>query len=733
MSTAYRRFVPAIAALIFGCLTLTLTSVYLAGGRTAMAQSGAHPVGPVSLTEDAAPLPTDQIIVQFASEADPARLSAAGKSQLAGKLSAAAGVSLAFYRPMSGDAWVLKLVTPAPEADVARISADLMAMPEVIHAEPDSRMQIVARPAQTGDPRLAELIPDDTFYANQWHYRYLPGVEEGLNLEPAWAITTGSASTVVAVIDTGIRPHADLAGRLLPGYDFIIDLATANDGNGRDPDPSDPGDWVAANQCGAGSSGRDSSWHGTHVAGTIGANTNNGSAVAGVNWATRILPVRVLGTCGGYISDIADGIRWAAGLPVPGAPPNPNPADVVNLSLGGTGLCDATYQNTFNALAAAGVVSVVSAGNSNANVAGFRPANCNQVITVAATNRAGSRSWYSNFGSQVEISAPGGETNTNDADGILSTLNTGKKGPAADSLAFYQGTSMSSPHVAGLVSLLLGERPGLTPGQILTILQSTARDFPAGSTCTTTACGAGIADAHAALLSVKTPPRYAFLPAAMLGQTPTPTPTVTPTPTATATATSTRTPTHTPQPEPPTATPTRPPCGNVVANGGFEENAAWQININEYPAAYWWGFGHSGSRSMRIGINNAADNRYSYSSVQQTVSIPSPLTSARLGYWLYPATTAAVAALTPPPVVPISTRDRIKLSDDAQMVLLFDRNGTQHVLRFQRENAGQWVYYEHDLNAFRGQAVTLYFGVYNNGTGGVTAMWTDDVALTNCP
>ena len=219
-----------------------------------------------------------------------------------------------------------------------------------------------------------------------------------------------------------------------------------------------------------------------------------------------------------------------------------------------------------------------------------------------------------------------------------------------------------------------------------------------------------------------------FLPLALVQPTPTPTPTPTNTPTPTAT------PTNTPRPEPPTATPTRTPpaCANVVANSGFEENAVWQINVNEFPAAYWWGFGHSGSRSMRIGIPGAADNRYSYSSAQQTVVIPSPLASARLGYWLYPQTSETVAVLTPPPIVPTSSRDRARLSDDAQMVLLFDRYGQQTVLRFMRENPGRWVYYENDLSAFRGQTVTLYLGVFNNGWSGVTAMWADDVALNVC-
>ena len=461
---------------------------HLADGPT----RAARPLtGPVSRP------PTDRIIVQFAAASDPARLSAAGKGRLMERLSDAAGAPLAFYRPMSGDAYVLKLPDAQSEAQVAAYSRRLEALPEVVYAEPDALMHLVGRPTQAG-PAAVNQSPDDTRFADQWHYDYAPGSKEGLNLMPAWDLYTGSANTVVAVIDTGIRPHADMNGRILPGYDFIDALNTSNDGDGRDNDPSDPGDWITDNQCGFPHSAQNSSWHGTHVAGTIAANSNNGSDVAGIDWNARILPIRVLGTCGGFVADIADGIRWAAGLPVPGAPPNPHPADVVNLSLGGSRACDTTYQNAFNDVAAQGVVSVVAAGNSAANASAFRPANCNQVITVAATNRAGNLSWYSNYGSVVEISAPGGETFIEE-DGILSTLNDGAQGPGNDSLAFYQGTSMAAPHVAGLVSLLRGFDPTLTPAQVLDILQSTARDFPNGSDCSPSICGPGIADAFAAL------------------------------------------------------------------------------------------------------------------------------------------------------------------------------------------------------------------------------------------
>ena len=252
-----------------------------------------------------------------------------------------------------------------------------------------------------------------------------------------------------------------------------------------------------------------SSWHGTHVAGTIGAATNNASNIAGINWVSKILPVRVLGKCGGYTSDIMDAMTWAAGLSVPGVPSNPNPAKVINLSLGGGGACDPVFeQPIINNVIAAGTTVVIAAGNSNGDAANFSPGNCNGVITVAATQRAGARASYSNWGTTVEIAAPGG----GDGNYILSTLNSGATVPAAYVLALYQGTSMATPHVAGIVSLMLSANPALTPAQVLSKVQSTARAFPTGTGRDCTAnpaavnatvkyCGAGIIDAQAAVLS----------------------------------------------------------------------------------------------------------------------------------------------------------------------------------------------------------------------------------------
>jgi serine protease len=228
------------------------------------------------------------------------------------------------------------------------------------------------------------------------------------------------------------------------------------------------------------------------VAGTIAAVTNNSNGVAGVAFNARIVPARVLGKCGGYTSDIADAIVWASGGTVSGVPANANPADVLSISLGGGGSCGSTTQNAINSARSRGASVVVAAGNSNTNASGFSPANCSGVVTVAATGRNGGKASYSNFGATVEVAAPGGSGGSNS---VLSTLNTGTQGPGSDSYALYNGTSMATPHVSGVVALMLQAEPSLTPDQVTQILQSTARPFPA--TCSQ--CGSGIVDANAAV------------------------------------------------------------------------------------------------------------------------------------------------------------------------------------------------------------------------------------------
>lgn len=427
---------------------------------------------------------TDRLIVKLRTPKMQQAVEMPLRSAEMKKMSALAGISLSYLRPMSGHAYVLKLPYKMTIAEANNFSASLARGVSIEYAAPDA-------------PVHAMRVPNDPLYAKQWHYHV--SSSNGMNLPGAWAITTGAATTVTAVIDSGILPHTDLdPARILPGYDFIVDIATANDGDGRDPDPTDPGD--------AAPGGGHSTWHGTHIAGTIAAWTNNGIGVAGIDWRGKLLPLRVLGVGGGWSSDVVDAIVWAAGGVVPGVPPNANPADVINMSLGGAGACNPAWQNAIDTAVAAGATIVVSAGNSSADAASFLPASCNKVITVAAHNNMGAISNYSNFGPAVEIMAPGGEQFfSRDPGGILSTLDGGITTALGDNIyALYQGTSMAAPHISGLVALLLAANPSLTPAQISTAIQNSSRPFNPGGFCVLIAnrCGAGIADAQAALLSV---------------------------------------------------------------------------------------------------------------------------------------------------------------------------------------------------------------------------------------
>jgi serine protease len=425
--------------------------------------------------------PTDQIIVKFKTAVVPEDLTGQGLAREEQRLSQAAGVPLSFLHPMSGGAQVWRLDEHLPVEQVRSIAQGLMTLPELDYAEPNAILQPM-------------LVPDDPRYPEQWHY-FAPATSNyGIDAPAAWDVTTGSASVVVAVVDTGITEHAEFNGRIVPGYDFITNADTANDGDGRDGDPRDPGDWCFPYTV--------SSWHGTHTAGTIGAATNNQLGVAGIDWKAKILPVRVLGKCGGTTSDVVDGMRWAAGLKVPGVPNNTHPAKVINVSLGGYAPCDITTQNAVNDIIETGSTVVVSAGNSSMDANGFSPGNCQGVITVAATNRDGSRANYSNYGPAIEISAPGGEQIFGNQNGVLSTWNTGLQGPGEDAYKFYEGTSMSAPHVTGVISLLYSSDSRLLPSQVLRILRKTATKFPAGSTCSTTTCGSGIVNAGAAVQAV---------------------------------------------------------------------------------------------------------------------------------------------------------------------------------------------------------------------------------------
>jgi serine protease len=451
-------------------LTALGTSTAAWAGQSAeQAALGLAPVGGV----------TNRLIVKYRAGSAAARGADASALATAQAEVNRQGAQFGKLRQNALGAHVLKLDRHMSVGEARRLAQAVAAAdPDVEYAEPDRMM-------------TAQFVPNDTSYASQWQYYEAAG---GLNLPAAWDKSTG-AGVVVAVIDTGVRPHADLAANLLPGYDFIADTVVANDGNGRDADPSDPGDWVAANECGYTHAAQSSSWHGTHVSGSIAAVTNNASGVAGVAYGAKIVPARVLGKCGGYTSDIADAIIWASGGTVTGVPANANPARVINMSLGGSGACDATTQAAINSARSRNTVVVVAAGNSNANAANYSPASCTGVITVAAVGRTGARAYYSNYGAVVDVAAPGGDMSTGTANGIYSTLNAGTSTPGADSYAYYQGTSMATPHVVGVVALMLAKNPALTPDEVETRLKASTRAFP--GTCSQ--CGTGIVDASAAV------------------------------------------------------------------------------------------------------------------------------------------------------------------------------------------------------------------------------------------
>lgn len=407
-------------------------------------------------------------------------------AQKAQRLSSRAGENMRFVRDMGLNKHaIFRAERKLSRQETQRMLQLLAQDDEVELVEEDVMLQPTA-------------TPNDTQYGNQWHYFEATG---GLRAPAAWDNATGQG-VVVAVLDTGYRPHADLNANILPGYDMISDSFVGNDGNGRDNDARDPGDWTNAGECGNGqpTSFRASSWHGTHVAGTIAAVTNNNSGVAGVAYNAKIVPVRVLGKCGGYTSDIADGIIWASGGTVSGVPANANPASVINMSLGGSGACSSTTQNAINLARNNGAVIVIAAGNDNSNANNFNPGNCAGVVNVAATNRSGGRAYYSNYGTSVDVAAPGGAmSSANDPNGVLSTYNTGSTTPGSDSYGYSQGTSMAAPHVAGVAALIKQVKPSASPDEIEQILKNTARSFPAACS----GCGTGIVDANAAVLAAQ--------------------------------------------------------------------------------------------------------------------------------------------------------------------------------------------------------------------------------------
>ncbi|MFF0300640.1 S8 family serine peptidase [Streptomyces sp. NPDC004562] len=469
-SASLRRKLISVAAVSATLLTAATTVAAAAQEPAPHAPTAV----PTAQTEAAPGTPAERLIVGYKSGAAEATSNKAARADAAAK-GDTAGESLDFERRLGSGAALVGLGGDATTKDVADVVSAYRADPQVAYVVPDR----LNKPQAT---------PNDTEYAKQWD---LFETTAGMRVPGAWDVATGTGVTV-AVIDTGYVAHSDLAANIVPGYDFISDATVANDGNGRDSDPSDPGDWTAADECQSGDPAYGSSWHGTHVAGTIAAVTGNGKGVAGIAHGAKVSPLRVLGKCGGYDSDIIDAITWASGGTVSGVPANTNVAKVVNMSLGGGGSCTTATQSAINAAVGRGTTVVVAAGNSNANAANYSPASCANVVSVAATDRQGNRSYYSNYGTVVDVAAPGGETDSVTSNGILSTLNSGTKGPSTENYAYYQGTSMAAPHIAGLAALMKSANASLTPAQIESAIKANARTLP--GTCSG-GCGAGLADA----------------------------------------------------------------------------------------------------------------------------------------------------------------------------------------------------------------------------------------------
>lgn len=454
-------------------------------------------------------------------------------------LSGRSGVPLGPSRRIGPELQAVRLGVPATNDNVAATLEIIRRDPDVEFAEPDLR-------------RFPHATPNDALFPGQWYLQNSPTTPSAVDAVSAWEVTTGSSGVIVAVLDTGVRyDHPDLlpataGGRLLPGHDFVRDPSKANDGDGWDADPSDPGDWVSAAEAASGPfngcAPDDSSWHGTRVAGIVGAVSNNARGIAGTTWNGWVLPVRALGKCGGTDSDIIAAMLWAGGVPVDGAPANPYPARVINMSLGGRGACLQTYRSAISQLAARGTLVVASVGNEGSVV--VAPANCPGVVGVAGIRHVGTKVGFSNLGPGVALSAPGGNcVNVGAGEPCLFSIDTatnlGLTTPGAnaytDQLNYNVGTSFAAPIVSGIAGLMAAVNGRLTPVQLLARLQEGAtRPFPLSTdpsvpvcrvpasssdiqasecVCTTQTCGAGMANAAASVRAALRPVAAVAVPA----------------------------------------------------------------------------------------------------------------------------------------------------------------------------------------------------------------------------
>lgn len=528
-------------------IAVTLTSVIAAMAlQTAVTAAERNPARtrPSAAAEQGS---AQRIIVKFRQSSLSIQASKGGESAASttaaadtARLSALAGrthMTLRASKGLGGNMHVMQVSASAGETAAETLSR-LRADSDVEFAEIDRRVYISAT-----DPNDPQYLLNSAADSGQWYLREVQ--KSAINARGAWDITKGSNGLVVAVVDTGVRfDHPDLqaaasGGRLLPGYDFVStgsnnDLSTAGDGDGRDSDPSDPGDFCT-------SENDDSSWHGTRVSGIIGARTNNNIGVAGITWNGYILPVRVLGRCGGFNSDVIAGIRWAAGLPVSGIPTNPYPAQVINISLGSENSCDQASAAAISAAASVGTLVVVAAGNETGGPVDS-PANCPGAMAVLGLRHSGTKVGFSNLGPQIALGAPGGNCVNTDGTqpcvySIDTTTNTGSTTPSANGYTDKSpsntnvGTSFSAPIVSGIAGLMLSVNGNLRSGQLIARMREGSTPYPTtGDTaglptcqlpsataqleciCTIAACGAGMANAFGAVQSALRPIAAVALP-----------------------------------------------------------------------------------------------------------------------------------------------------------------------------------------------------------------------------
>ena len=434
-----------------------------------------------------------RLIVKFRAASSSTQGPKAAQDRVAA-LTGRTGLTLRASRSITGAMHVVRVEPVIAGEPVAATLERLRADPEVEYAEVDQR-------------RYPHALPNDPLFSIQWYMQQssatTPSAVDALT---AWDTTTGSTGIVIADLDTGVRyEHPDLqwagsGGRLLPGYTFISDTFVANDGDAQDADAADPGDWVtqadlSKAQCNGGTAGN-SSWHGTRTAGLLGALSNNGTGIAGMTWSAWLLPVRVLGKCGGLDSDIVVGMLWAAGIHVSGVPDNPYPAKIENMSLGGSGACPQQYIDVISQLAAKGVLVVASAGNEGGPV--DTPANCPGVAGVGGIRHAGTKVGYSSLGPEVALSAPAGNcVNTTPGSACLypvtSATNQGTTTPGTNGYTDQVnnpnlGTSFSAPIVSGIAGLMLAANGNLNSAQLISRLKEGSVAFPQISSTTTTMC-----------------------------------------------------------------------------------------------------------------------------------------------------------------------------------------------------------------------------------------------------